>query len=113
MSKTFKYCRVCEITSQKNMLNYVVVESEINIHKVRLEKMKKLNSDELKVSSKKYGINFPSLLLDIDHFNICKCLLQDPMHVLYEGICHLELRCLLNSVIFQTNLISPTNSFFL
>jgi len=106
VSKAFKYCRVCEITSQKNMLNYVVVERDINIHKVRLEKMKKLNSDELKVSSKKYGINFPSLLLDIDHFNICKCLLQDPMHVLYEGICHLELRCLLNSVIFQTNLIS-------
>jgi len=106
VSKTFKYCRICEITSQKNILNYTIVERDINIYKVRLEKMKNLNSDELKVCSKKYGINYSSLLLNIDNFNICKCLLQDPMHVLYEGICHLELRCFLNNVITQTNLIS-------
>lgn len=36
-------------------------------------------------------------------FDICKCLLQDPMHVFFEGICHLELKSLLEYSINNKN----------
>jgi hypothetical protein len=49
--------------------------------------------------SQNYGINYESFLLKINFFDVCKCLLQDPMHILYEGICHDELKCLFEYLI--------------
>ncbi len=68
-------------------------------HKIRLSEMMTADLENYKILSKKYGINNSSCLLKITDFNICKSLLQDPMHILYEGICHLKLRCFLNEVI--------------
>ena len=45
-----------------------------------------------------YGIKFPSPLLNLRNFDICNCLLHDPMHVLIEGVCLKELENLLKYI---------------
>jgi hypothetical protein len=45
--------------------------------------------------SKQYGIKSKSVLLNLHDFDICQCLLHDPMHVIVEGICINELKYLL------------------
>ena len=92
----FKYCRTCEV--KKNQINCQLTLRDLEIHKQRLEILNKASFDSFKTLSIKYGINFPSPLLKIEGFNICKQLLQDPMHILYEGICHLELKCFFNEI---------------
>ncbi len=49
--------------------------------------------------SKKFGINYESYLLKLNFFDVCKCLLQEQMHVIYEGIGHDELGSLFNYII--------------
>ncbi len=105
VSKTIKYCRTCEISNTDDLLNYNIVLRDIDIHKERLKTMKKSTLEQFKNYSKEYGINYSSLLLGLTNFDICKSMLQDPMHILYEGVCHLELKCLLNEVIQNKNLI--------
>ena len=102
VSKATKYCRNCEVKkSQNNSVNHnsVIVLRDINVHKRRLGQMNRVSFEEREKFSKKYGINYSSSLLKVSDFDICKSLLQDPMHILYEGICHLELKCLLNEVV--------------
>ena len=99
VSKANKYCRICEIKKGENKYNSVIAPRNINIHMRRLNQMKRVSFEQSQKLSKKYGINYSSPMLKIDDFNICKSLLQDPMHILYEGICHLELKCLLNELI--------------
>ena len=41
--------------------------------------------------SKRWGINHKSVLLDVEGFDLCKCLLEDPQHVFLEGVVPYEM----------------------
>ena len=92
VGKAFKFCRTCEISYDVRLVDptNAHVERDKNRHLLQL-KIKK-DSPEL---IKEYGVKFASPLLDLNHFDICKCLLHDPMHVLLEGVCIKELENLL------------------
>lgn len=101
VSKTLKFCRSCEIKRGSNMKiqnDCEIIPRTLSRHKKRLEQLRRVDLETHRKKSIKYGINFPSPLLQINDFNICKSLLQDPMHILYEGICHLELNCFFNEI---------------
>jgi len=50
---------------------------------------------QLDLIRKQYGIKNKSILLYLNEFDICQCLLHDPMYVIVEGICINELKYLL------------------
>ena len=120
VSKATKFCRTCEVLKGPNnsiKFDSILTPRNIINHKKRLVQMQKSDLETYNRLSKKYGINYSSSLLKITDFNICKSLLQDPMHVLYEGICHLELKCFLNEVvikqkIFDLNFLNEKIKFF-
>ena len=92
VGKAIKFCRTCEIKYDERLVDPtdIYVERDINRHLIQLEIIKE--SPELE---KEYGIKYPSPLLNLNNFDICKCMLHDPMHVLVEGICIKELENLL------------------
>jgi hypothetical protein len=92
VGKAIKFCRTCEISHDERHIDpsNIYVERDINRHLLQLEIIK--DSPEL---MKEYGVKFPSPLLELHNFDICKCLLHDPMHVLIEGVCLKELQNLL------------------
>ena len=108
VSKAEKFCRTCEIIHGDFMFNDSnITLRNLNDHKNRLRSLK--NTKTLKENielSKVYGVNSESPLLKIENFDVCTCLLQDPMHILYEGICHIELKCLLNTLINEEKVFS-------
>ena len=74
--------------------------------------MKNASTKKFDALSQKYGINYESFLLKIDSFDVCKCLLQDPMHILYEGICHDELQCFFEYFITKKYKLQITNFYY-
>lgn len=102
---TKKYCRCCEASYEKVEGEYrkelfcSITPRKLDKHLSILNKMKAKSTEDNVLVSKQTGINYSSILLNIKDFDICQCLLQDPMHILYEGICHLELSCLFNNLI--------------
>ena len=117
-SKAISFCRICDIQhGQIAFDDSEVVLRNLKTHNKRIEKLQlcKLGK-ETEDYSKKYGINFKSILLKINEFNICKSLLQDPMHIFWEGICHLELSlflnyCISNNILNLTYLNEKIKSF--
>jgi hypothetical protein len=92
VGKAITFCRTCEISHDERQIDpsNIYVERDINRHLLQLEIIK--DSPEL---MKEYGVKSPSPLLELHNFDICKCLLHDPMHVLIEGVCLKELQNLL------------------
>lgn len=82
-SKTISFCRNCDI--QHGQIAYddsEVVLRNLKSHKKRLEKLQRCKVGKQHDDySKKTGINYKSTLLKINYFDICKSLLQDPMHI--------------------------------
>ncbi|XP_062578360.1 uncharacterized protein LOC134240278 isoform X1 [Saccostrea cucullata] len=97
-----KPCRVCEVSLENIDYSFSDRVSKLRNeeeHRDRCEILKELKGKTLQYWSKKYGISRQSELLDIPEFEVTKCILQDPMHVLLEGIVKLELQLLLTSFI--------------
>ena len=106
-SKAFSFCRTCDIKHGELFFDEKkIVLRNLQTHNIRLDKMKHCGMSELTEMSKKFGINYHSPLMSINNFDICKCLLQDPMHIFWEGICHLELKCFLDVSILKKKLFS-------
>jgi len=55
--------------------------------------------------SKHWGVNGPSLI-EVPGFDVTKCLLHDPMHVILEGIAKVEMKAMLKVFIFQKKYFS-------
>jgi len=100
-----KVCRTCNITSSD--LSTVFAEDD---RLLRDEQEHIDHCDELEMAmtadarqywSKEYGINSRSILLKVPEFLVTKCLIHDPMHVLFEGITMAEVKYLLNYIIQQ------------
>jgi len=75
-------------------------------HVGRCETLQSLSRAARAFWSKEYGINSRSTLLDFPHFSITSCLLHDVMHVLFEGVCPLELRLVLRHIICDQKHVS-------
>lgn len=45
--------------------------------------------------SKEYGINRRSVFCDLEHFDVCSCLLPDIMHDMLEGVLQYEVKLML------------------
>ena len=83
VGREIKFCRTCEIKHDEQFIDLtdIYVQRDINRHLFQLEIIK--GYPELE---KEYGINYPCPLLNLNNFDICKCMLHDPMHVLIEGV---------------------------
>jgi hypothetical protein len=55
-------------------------------HRDRVCQLSQLSKPAYKYWSKEYGVNGGSVLLQVPGFEITRCLLQDPMHLLFEGV---------------------------
>ena len=86
-----KPCRMCNVSSATlsnvTKINQLVGQTMAQ----HLEALDILESPELSKFEKKYwsktmGINSRSVLLDIHYLKLEECLVQDPMHVLLEGV---------------------------
>lgn len=97
-----KPCRTCEIRhdSLGESLSgdeYPLRDEDEHIDRCNL--LSELSGENKKYWSKHYGIVRRSLLLDIPEFQATQCILQDPMHILLEGIVKMELQLVLSSFI--------------
>jgi hypothetical protein len=92
VGKAYKFCRSCEINAEEKLEDpsNIYVERDIERHLLQLELIKE--SPEL---IQEYGVKYPSALLKLNDFDVCQCLLHDPMHVLVQGVCVKELTNLL------------------
>lgn len=64
-------------------------------HREKCETLQQLGRETRQYWSKMWGINSGSVLMDIPGFSICSGLVQDPMHLLLEGIVPYEFRIML------------------
>ena len=55
-----------------------------------------IQESEKKHFSKVYGVNRRSILCDLPYFDVTSQLPQDIMHLLFEGLFHLQIKLLLN-----------------
>ena len=105
-------CRTCNCSAEE-MVHFFTE----NAFRVRTEEEHKTRHTLGRLSkksrifwSKEYGINSRSTLLDCPHFKITQCLVHDVMHVLFEGICPLELRLILEHVTKNYITLDEVNS---
>lgn len=97
----FKPCRRCDVLHTE-LTESSIVEDEALLrnetqHQDRLDVLDALTGAGRKYWSKRYGINSRSVLLDVDGFQITKCILFDPMHIFYDnGVVDLEFKLMMN-----------------
>ena len=103
VSFALKGCRTCN-ASKKQMRetllegNFILRDEEE--HRQRCHTLEGLSKQSRTYWSKMWGINSRSALLDLTDFPICKGLVQDPMHLLQEGLLRYELQLLLYHCIY-------------
>ena len=93
-----KPCRTCDIEAGSLSKCFFPDDcqerSEVE-HRDRCEALESLSREARLHWSKEYGINGKGLLYSVPEFQITKCIVHDPMHVILEGIDRLEVRLLL------------------
>jgi len=102
-------CRQCEVG--KDSIKTKLVERDVILrstaeHKERCDTLKELSPEARIYWSKMWGINGTSCLLQISGFDLVNGLVQDPMHIILEGVLQLELKLLLHSLIYVKKLFS-------
>ncbi|KAK3924512.1 Heat-inducible transcription repressor [Frankliniella fusca] len=107
----WRFCRQCMVTQEEKSEKYeesqVVLRTDV-MHKQQLDAMEGTSivmEDETEATEQhekptvKYGINFRSPLLQVNHFQVTQCLPQDIMHLFLEGILETECRFLLDHAV--------------
>lgn len=98
VSMAKKPCRTCNITIDElgnhlsdKKLNF---RNEVEYHDRcdALDHLEGISKMTRTFWSKEYGITRRSVLASIPDFDITKCILHDPMHVLLEGIVKVQLQ---------------------
>ena len=92
-----KPCRTCDIDG--NALNTCFYDKDCDErdedeHRDRCNELEGLSKEAKLYWSKQYGINGKGLLFSVPEFQLTKCILHDPMHVLLEGIARKQLKLL-------------------
>ena len=109
VSFAFKCCRMCDIVAaqlSQHLSHNTSLERDPELHKERCRQLEDLSPRTKLYWSKMWGINSNSVLAHIPDFQVTKCLVQDPMHVLLEGIIRCNLRLLLVHCIQDQKLFS-------
>lgn len=97
-----KPCRTCEVTREEiersRTGDQFALRSEEE-HRDRCDTLQDLTGETKSYWSKVYGITSKSCLLNLPFFDITKCILHDPMHILLEGVVKKELQLMLSDFI--------------
>ena len=107
-----KLCRTCDITREDVSAGKVLFDDESlrrseQEHRKRCDELTTVMTGESKrYWSRLYGISGRSVFLDLPGFSVTKCLLHDPMHLLYEGISMAEVKRLLRYCILDKKYFS-------
>jgi hypothetical protein len=99
-----RFCRVCEISSDDKNNHFDETNLVFRNYQKHTERLELVKADES--FSVIFGINRESELKKLSNFNVCNMFLFDPMHILLEGICRLELKLLLNEIINNKKLLN-------
>lgn len=91
-----KPCRSCEVRYDNLASSFSEDDAE---HKDRCDVLDQIKGKARTYWYKQYGINGRSTLLQVPDFEVTKCILHDPMHVLLDGIVELEIQLLLETFI--------------
>lgn len=104
-----KPCRTCEIKhddlNNSRFGNQFRIRDEAE-HRDRCDIIESLRGETRRYWSKYYGISSRSILCNVPEFELTKCILHDPMHVLLEGIVKMELQLMLHVFIDKKNYFS-------
>ena len=99
---TKRPCKMCDVynteMSTGHYENNFTLRNE-ETHKDRCDLLDTLNKEEKLYWSAEYGINERSVLAEIPEFQVTKCILQDPMHLLLEGVDRLVIKLILHTVV--------------
>lgn len=95
-----KFCRRCTTDKEFwklhfNESDFILRTMETHCQQVRIILDPTLSNRGKKFWSKFYGLNGKTPLMDIEDCDITKCLVQDPMHVLFECVLEVEIRIFL------------------
>ena len=103
VGKAIRCCRNCEVARDERASYLTEDPSTLRTYEKHEEQLEifKLFPKMMTI----FGLKFKSCFLEINNFNVCTSLLHDPMHVIIEGICIAELKCLL-SYAFSQGIIS-------
>ena len=99
-----KACRCCdanEATMKSQFTASSFQQRSLAEHLKRCSEMSSLSNDAFKYWSCSWGINRKSCLCDIPHFNLIDSFVQDPLHLLLEGVVPHELKLFLHFCIFE------------
>ena len=66
-----------------------------HLHQCGYIELHGVGKNERKQYSKEYGINRRSILCDLPYFDVTTQLPQDVMHVVFEGLYHLQIKLFL------------------
>ena len=102
-----KPCRTCNIskTDIKTVFTHEdCMLREHSEHLKRVSRLEQMNAEERLLWSQQWGINHRTFLFEIPEFDLTKSILHDPMHVLLEGLCKVELKKLLYTMIYNQKL---------
>jgi hypothetical protein len=98
---------MCETTSTQSpslLFHDECMLREMVEHGRRRERLQgALISKAKKYWSRIYGINKPSVLQDVNDFNLTAALIHDPKHLLFEGVTPMEMRLFLNHAIYSND----------
>jgi len=104
VGKAISPCRSCDI--KRSEMAIVATTSQCSLrdmseHRERLKFLSEQNNKARKYWSKKWGVVGPSVFDDVFGFDVTRCLLQDPMHVILEGLAKSELQRMLKVFIVE------------
>jgi hypothetical protein len=106
----YKKCRTCLISGNDIKVKFRDDSME---ERTQLETMRcceilesGMSRDAKQYWSKMWGINGKSVLSDLDDFDIIRCLVHDPMHILLEGVVKFEMALLFIHCIDQKKYFS-------
>jgi len=101
-----KACRCCDANEPSMRSRFTASSFQqrtLSEHLKRCSDLCSLSKEAYKYWSCSWGINKKSCLCDIPHFNLLDSFVQDPMHLLLEGVIPYELKLFLHFCIFDAS----------
>ncbi|XP_018369457.1 PREDICTED: uncharacterized protein LOC108765282, partial [Trachymyrmex cornetzi] len=107
----YRPCRTCMTTQNEwrnsfSSENFILREKESHQEYVRVVTEPHLNKRTRAFWSRRYGVTNRSALMDIPEFDVTKCVPQDGMHVLAEGVVEVHCRAFLRYCIVEKRIFT-------
>lgn len=102
----YRNCRTCMTSGIRWKLNFhqddfIMRDAETHQEQTDVVTQPHATKQISNFWKRRYGINGESLLNSVGYFDVTKCLPQDPMHVLIEGVLVIEIKLLLHYFIIE------------